>query len=52
MIYAFLDVPDWSAELLEKENCYLEMLRIAEDLGVSFAFPSTSLYVESMPSQG
>ncbi|MFT5686349.1 MAG: MscS family membrane protein [Myxococcota bacterium] len=49
MIYTFLDVRDWSEELAEKERCYLEVLRIAEELEVEFAFPSTSIYVESLP---
>ena len=29
----------------------LEILRLAKELGVSFAFPSQSLYVESTPEQ-
>ncbi|MDG1481647.1 MAG: mechanosensitive ion channel family protein [Myxococcota bacterium] len=52
MIYAFLDVPSYAVELDEKEMLYLEIMRIAEDLGVDFAFPSTSVYVESLPGRG
>ena len=49
MVYFFLDVPDWTAELDERAKCYFAFLRIAEEEGLSFAFPSQSLYVEQMP---
>jgi len=50
MIYCFMDVPDWNAELKARTNLNLAILRLAQDLGVSFAFPSQSLYVEQMPT--
>lgn len=40
---------DYREELQVKEEIFLGVLRLAETLGVSFAFPSTSLYVESTP---
>jgi MscS family membrane protein len=49
MIAAYLDVPDYNAEQDEKEALFLEIMRIAEELGVGFAFPTTSLHVESLP---
>ncbi len=49
LLYFFLDVPDWSHELAERERCLLALLEIAQELGVSYAFPSTSLYVEKLP---
>lgn len=49
MVYYFLDVPDWAAELRERERHFLEFLRLAEAGGVRFAFPSTSVYVEQLP---
>ena len=49
LVYAFLDVPDWSQELQHRHRIMLEWMRIAEELGVSFAFPSQSLYVERLP---
>ncbi len=49
LLYFFLKVPDWSRELVERQNVLLEIVRLADELGVSFAFPSTSLYVESTP---
>jgi MscS family membrane protein len=50
MLYFFLDVPDWSAELDTKSRLLLDLMGIAEDEGLSFAFPSTSVYVESLPA--
>ena len=50
MLYCFLKVPDWSNELVERQNLFLEILRLAEDLGVRFAFPTSTLHVESLPS--
>lgn len=50
MVYFFLDVPDWSTELDERAKCYFAFMRIAEELGLEFAFPSQSLYVESLPA--
>ena len=43
-------MPDWTAELTERAKCYMEFIRLAEEHGVSFAFPSTSVYVEKMPA--
>lgn len=51
MIYFFLKVPDWSHELVERQNIYLEIVRLAQKMDVSFAFPSKSLYIESMPNK-
>ena len=49
MVYFFLKVPDWTDELLQKEAINLEILKLAERIGVSFAFPTQSLHIESLP---
>ena len=49
MVYFFLEVPDWAKELAAKEDIYLQIMKAAEKVGVSFAFPSQSIYVESLP---
>jgi len=49
LVYVFLNVPDWSVELLSKQDLYLKIIRLAEDLGVEFAFPTQTLHVEPMP---
>ncbi len=44
LLYCFVETPDWSMELREKHRLYADILRLAERLGVEFAFPSMSLY--------
>ncbi len=44
-----LEVADWHGEMTERSRIYLEILRLAEEVGVEFAFPSTSVYLESSP---
>lgn len=51
MVYFFLCVPDWTDELIEKQNVFLEILRLAKELGVDFAFPTTTLHMETFPGQ-
>ncbi|MES0489915.1 MAG: mechanosensitive ion channel family protein [Leptospirales bacterium] len=46
LLYFFLKVPDWSAELIERQNIFLEILRLAKEVGVDFAYPSQSIYME------
>ncbi len=47
MLYFFFRVDSWSAELRERHNVYLEILRLAQKLEVRFAFPTQTLHVES-----
>ncbi len=47
LIYVFFDVPDWSTELQQRHNFFLEILRLAKELGVEFAFPTQTLHVDS-----
>jgi len=51
LVYVFFHVPGWDDELREKQNFMLEILRLAGAMGVEFAYPSQSLYVESMPDR-
>jgi MscS family membrane protein len=45
LVYCFVEVKDWSMELREKHRLFADILRLAEQLGVQFAFPTTSLHV-------
>ncbi|MDJ0789473.1 MAG: mechanosensitive ion channel family protein [Myxococcota bacterium] len=45
LIYVFFEVPDWSTELRERERLFVDMLRLADRLGVEFAFPTQTLHV-------
>lgn len=51
LFYVFFDVPDWSQELKAKQEVLLAILRLGDDLGVNFAFPTQTLQVETMPGQ-
>ncbi|MBD3616761.1 MAG: mechanosensitive ion channel family protein [Gracilimonas sp.] len=47
LVYVFFDVPDWSTELQQRHNFFLEVLRLAKDVGVEFAFPTQTLHMDS-----
>lgn len=49
LIYTFTSTNDWKKYLLIKENLALEIKSIVENNKSSFAFPSTSIYVEKSP---
>ncbi|MDQ7047939.1 MAG: mechanosensitive ion channel family protein [Sulfurovum sp.] len=50
-IYTFTSTSNWEKYLSIRENIHLEIMKIVEDNGSSFAFPSQSIYVEQMPSE-
>ena len=45
----FLSVPGYADELQVREEILLDILRIARNLKIEFAFPSSSIYVENWP---
>ncbi len=45
MLYFFLRVPDWATELREKHKLFLEILQLAQELNVDFAFPTRTLHM-------
>lgn len=47
LVYAFLDVDSWTRELTERHNILLECMRLASRVGVSFAFPTQTLHIET-----
>lgn len=49
-IVAIIWLKDWAAFTAECEQINLAIMNIVDELGLSFAFPSTSLYVESLPT--
>ncbi len=51
MLYFFLECGDWATELVEKQHVFLEVVRLADSLGVGFAFPTQTLHVETLPGQ-
>lgn len=47
LVYVFFDVPDWTTELQQRHNFFLEILRLAKEVGVEFAFPTQTLHMDS-----
>ena len=51
MLYFFVRTPDWSEELVQRQNVFLEIIRLAQELGVDFAFPTQSVHIETFPEK-
>ena len=51
LVYCFITAPDWNAELRTRHVVNLDIMRLAEELGVEFAFPTQTLHVASLPGQ-
>ena len=49
LIYAFAARSEWKSYLEIREDLNLKIMEIVERHGASFAFPSQSLYIESLP---
>lgn len=50
MVYCFTKTTHWGEWLAVKERLAYKLMDIVTGAGSSFAFPSTSLYVESLPA--
>ncbi|HUS97056.1 MAG TPA: mechanosensitive ion channel family protein [Hyphomicrobiaceae bacterium] len=48
LLYFYLRVDDYAEELREREGILLRLLELAEEIGVTFAFPTRTLQLESM----
>ena len=51
LVYMFFECPDWSIELREKHRFMLDIVRLADRMGVEFAFPTQTLHV-AQPDPG
>jgi len=49
-IYTFTNTSNWAKYMNIKEDVNLKIMKIVEDNNADFAFPSQSLYVESLPT--
>ncbi len=45
LVYVFFEVDDWSIELRERERLFIDIVRLADQLGISFAFPTRTLHL-------
>lgn len=56
LVYVFFRTPDWATELRERHRLGVDILRLAHDLGVEFAFPTQTVYLRreewSAPAPG
>lgn len=45
LLYMFFDVPDWNTELRERDRLFVDIVRLADRLGVQFAFPTRTVHL-------
>ncbi|MEO1583401.1 MAG: mechanosensitive ion channel family protein [Planctomycetota bacterium] len=45
LVYMFFECPEWGTELRERHRFILDIVRLANKLGVEFAFPTQTLHV-------
>ena len=50
LLYCFFDAPDWGAELRAKHILNLDILRLATELGVEWAYPTSTVHLEGWGS--
>ena len=46
LVYVFWETPDWSTELRERHRFLLDCLRVAQKLGIEYAYPTQTLYLK------
>lgn len=46
LLYVFFETPDWATELRERHRLMGDIVRLAHRVGVEFAFPTQTLYLE------
>lgn len=51
MFYIFFEVPGWPDELRARHEILLEIMKLADKLGINFAFPTQTLHMENFPGQ-
>jgi MscS family membrane protein len=45
LLYVFWQTPDWQTELRERHRLMLDIVRLADRMGVEFAFPTQTLHL-------
>ena len=46
LVYVFWETPEWGTELRERHRFLLDILRLAKEIGVDFAYPTQTLYMK------
>jgi MscS family membrane protein len=52
LVHCYIETSDWREELTVRHDILLEILRLAEAVGVRFAFPTRTLHVETLAGSG
>lgn len=47
----FATVTEWGQDMILRQNIYLEIITLAKELKIDFAFPTQTLHIESTPGQ-
>jgi len=50
LVYIFFEVPTWREELHARHELNMAFLKLAKEVGVSYAFPTQTVHIDSMPS--
>ncbi len=45
MLYCFHETVDWTTEMRERHRLFLDIMRLARQLGVEFAFPTQTIHI-------
>jgi MscS family membrane protein len=45
LLYCFFECPDWAVELRERHRLLVDIMKLAERLGVQFAFPTRTIHM-------
>ncbi len=51
LFYIFFEVSDWTEELAARHQVISEILKLAAELNVRFAFPTETLFIEEVPGK-
>ncbi len=51
MFYIFFGVPTWGQELQCRHEILMSIVKLAQEIGINFAFPTQTLHIENLPGQ-
>lgn len=51
LFYMFFQVPTWTEELKSREEVILAIMKLAKELDIRFAFPTSTVHVEDFPEK-
>lgn len=52
LVYMFFQAPSWTDELIGKHEVLYAIIKLADKLGVRFAYPTQTLHIEEVPTAG